>query len=84
MQITSNEVEVIRDYGRSLNDRGFIEVNLISGEIVWANEFVLNTYGFKLEQLQGMTIFSVIPEKFHDWVRDMISDQTKGKIHKLK
>jgi hypothetical protein len=83
MQITSNEIEVIRDYGRSLNDRGFIEVNLISGEIVWANEFVLNTYGFKLEQLQGMTIFSVIPEKFHDWVRDMISDQTKGKIHKL-
>jgi hypothetical protein len=60
-----------------------MEVNLVSGYFSWANEYALDKYGITLEQLQRLTIFDLVPEEFHDDVRNTVSDQVNGKYHKF-
>ena len=45
---------VMRELGQSFADRGFFEVNLASGSMEWANNFVLEKYGMTLEQIQAI------------------------------
>lgn len=80
MRSTNSDTEAMRDHGRSLNDQGFIEINFVSGDICWINEFVSKTCEF--EQLQNLTLYDVIPDRFHDSIRNAISDQVNGKFHK--
>ena len=64
----------MRDIGRSLSDKGFFEVDVVTGNVTWANEFALTKYGFTLSELATMTVFDLVPEEFHDSVRNVISD----------
>jgi len=77
------EVEAMRDQGRALESQGFLEINLVSGHVGWANDFALSKYGFTLDQIQRLTVFDLVPEEFHDGLRNTISDQTKGRYHKF-
>lgn len=80
---SGNDIQAMRDHGRDLTEQGFIEINLISGNIAWANEFALKKYGYDLKQIQKVTIFDVVPEEFQDDISSIISDQTRGKFHRF-
>lgn len=85
MPKSSNKVDTsaMRDLGRSLKDQGFFEADLVTGLISWANDFVLGKYGYSLSQLQSMTLFDLVPEEFHDELRNSVSDQTRGRLFRF-
>jgi LysM repeat protein len=74
---------VMRELGQSYSDKGFFEVNLASGAVEWANEFVLSKYGMTLEQLQAMTIYDLVPTEHHDAVTSSIADESRGRSQKF-
>lgn len=71
---SQQEINEMRDIGRSLSDKGFFEIDVVTGTVTWANEFALKKYGFSLSDITSMTVFDLIPEEFHDSVRNVISD----------
>lgn len=73
----------MRDLGRSLKDQGFFEVDLSSGHVTWANDFVLDKFGYTLHQLQSMSVFDLVPEEMHEAVRNSIADQSHGKLFRF-
>jgi hypothetical protein len=73
----------MRELGQSFSDKGFFEVNLASGSIDWANDFALEKYGMKLEQLQAMTIYDMTPSEHHDALTSSVADETKGRSQKF-
>ena len=79
----SPDENAMRDLGKSLNGQGFFELDLISGHVVWTNEFALSTTGYSAEQIRSMTVFDLVPAEFHEEVRNSISDQLAGKYHKF-
>ena len=74
---------VMRELGQSFADRGFFEVNLASGSMEWANNFVLEKYGMTLEQIQAMTLFDLVPSEHHDALTSSVADETKGRSQKF-
>ncbi len=74
---------VMREIGQSFTDKGFLEVNLTSGTIEWANEFMLEKYGMKLEQIQAMTIYDLVPSEHHEALNGSIADESKGRTQKF-
>ena len=78
-----SEVSSMRDIGRSLSDQGFLEIDLVSGHYSWSNDYILSQLGYTFDQLKSMTVFDIIPETFHESLRNVISDQTSGKFHKF-
>ncbi len=81
--ISQQEIIEMRDIGRSLSDKGFVEIDTITGNVTWANEYVLRKSGYTLFQLTTMTVFDIVPEEFHDTTRNIISDIQKGRGFKF-
>ena len=73
----------MRSLGESLTDKGFFELDLGSGRVLWLNEFVLSTVGMDLIQAQSLTIYAVVPEEFHDALSGFIADATRGRTSKF-
>lgn len=73
----------MRDLGRSLSEQGFFEVDLVSGHITWANDYALERTGYTFDQIRTFTVFDLVPEQFHESLRNTVSDQTQGKFHKF-
>ena len=73
----------MRDIGRSLSDRGYLEVDTVTGTVTWANEYLLKKHGYSLSQAQSMTLFDMVPEEFHDPVRNTLADIQAGKGFKF-
>jgi hypothetical protein len=74
---------VMRELGQSYVDKGFFEVNLGSGAIEWANDFVLSKHGMTLIQIQAMTLHDLIPSEHHDSLNNTIADESNGKSQKF-
>lgn len=72
----------MRNLGSSLADKGFFEIDLLSGSIAWMNEFSLESMGYTLEQIQSMTVFDVVPSEFQEAVTNVVSDTIAGRNHK--
>jgi len=58
-------VSRMRSHGRSLQDRAFVENDMETGDIRWANEFLLKKTGWTLADLQGLKVPDVLPERYH-------------------
>ena len=74
---------VMRELGQSFLDMGFLEMNLESGVIEWANNFVLGKHGMTMQQMQSMTLFDLVPPEYHDALNNNISDESNGKSRKF-
>lgn len=74
---------VMRELGQSYVDKGFFEVNLTSGKMEWMNEFALAKYGMKLEQIQAMTVYDLVPNEHQDALSSSIADESKGRSQKF-
>jgi uncharacterized protein YdcH (DUF465 family) len=72
----------MREVGRDFDDQGFVEINLVSGTIEWANNFLLDKLGYTLKQFTTMTLFDAVPQEYHDTLRDSIADHQKN--HSIK
>lgn len=77
------EVNEMRDIGRSMSDRGFIEVNFSTGTISWVNEHMLKKLGYTLQQITSMSVFDVVPEEHHDISRGSIYDLQKNRAYRF-
>lgn len=77
------DVSAMRDLGRSLKEQGFFEVDLETGRFLWANDFALDQYGFRLDQLQSMSLWDLVPEEFHEDIRNSVADQVHGKLFRF-
>ena len=73
----------MRDIGRSLSDKGFFEVDVVTGHVTWANEYALSKYGYSLSDITTMTVFDLVPEEFHDSVRNVIADHQSDRGFKF-
>jgi hypothetical protein len=69
----------MRELGGSIPDKGFIEYNVVTGAINWVNKFVLDKTGYTLEQIKQLGIFQIVPEQFHEKIRESISTISGGK-----
>src|SRR5580704_240606 len=82
-RITLDESKTMRELGSNLTEKGIFEINLISGEIPWVNDFVLSKYGMTLNQIQSMTLFDLIPVDHHDALNNFVDDASKGRAQKF-
>jgi len=73
----------MRELGQSYVDKGFFEVNLASGVMEWMNEFALEKYGMKLEQIQAMTVYDLVPGEHRDALASSVADESKGRSQKF-
>lgn len=55
----------LRSQGESLTSLALIEDDLITGTFRWANAFFFERTGYTPEQLENLTVFAVMPERFH-------------------
>lgn len=69
----------MRDRGRSLKDKGMVEVDLVSGSITWANDYFLEQAGMSLSDLCSMTVFDVTPHELQDRVQDIMANRRAGR-----
>lgn len=69
----------IRSAGDSLQDSALVEVDLLTGELVWANRFYLERMGLSLSQLRTMTVFDLMPAAFHEAAREALADKSSGR-----
>lgn len=77
--ISQNLIMQRREEGRSQNDTGVFEINLVEWKMVWANDYVLDRSGFTLDQIQHMTLLDLIPEVFHGAVQNaMVEADSNG------
>lgn len=63
-----------REEGRSLDDVGVFEIDLIENRVVWANDFAVDKSGYTLDQIKHMTLFDLIPAAFHGEAQTAIAD----------
>lgn len=82
-QSIDRDESAMRDLGRSLTGQGFFEIDLVTGQAIWVNEYVLATTRYTLEQIHTMTVFDLTPPEFHEDVRNSIADQLNGKYHRF-
>lgn len=69
----------MRSLGSNLTDRGFFEINMVTGQILWANDYSLTLMGYELEQIQAMAIYDIVLPEFREVLRSSMYDRTKGK-----
>jgi PAS domain S-box-containing protein len=72
----------MRNLGASLSDKGFFEIDLLSGSMTWMNPFALDSMGYSLEQVQSMTVFDIVLPEFQEAVTNVVSDTIAGRNHK--
>jgi len=82
MPVSKSDIDSMRNLGSSLSDKGFFEIDLLSGSIAWMNQFSLDSMGYALEQIQSMTVFDVVPPEFQESVTNVVSDTIAGRNHK--
>jgi hypothetical protein len=69
----------MRNLGENLTDRGFFEINMVTGQILWVNDFCLTLLGYELEQIQCMSVYDIVLPEFREILRSSMYDRTKGK-----
>jgi hypothetical protein len=69
----------MREEGRSRDDTGVFEIDLVENKIVWANDFVLERLEFTLDQIKHMTLFDIIPEAFHQTMQSTVTELSTRK-----
>lgn len=74
-------VNVMRSNGQALTEQGFIEIDLGTGSILWANDFFCKTLGYKLEQITKFLIFDLAPDSLRDPISMSVSDRMVGTRH---
>ncbi len=72
----------MRNLGSSLADKGFLELDLLSGSISWLNQFALEVLGYSIDQARSMTVFDLVPAEFQESVSNVVSDTIGGKNHR--
>jgi hypothetical protein len=73
----------MREIGRSMSGKGFLEIDLSTGYVTWVNDFMLKKHELSLDMVRSRSVFEMTPEEFHDQLRDSISDQMNGKFFKF-
>jgi HPt (histidine-containing phosphotransfer) domain-containing protein len=68
-----------REEGRSLDDIGVFEIDLIENRVVWANEFAIDKSGYTLDQVKHMTLLDLTPSPFHSEVQTAIANTADRK-----
>lgn len=78
--VNSNQThtQAARKLGESLRTQGFFEIDFIDGCITWANQFALVKMGYSIEQITTLSIFNIIPEEFHEYARNSMSNKQSG------
>jgi PAS domain S-box-containing protein len=71
-----------RKLGKDMKERGVFEVDTSSGSIEWVNEFALKIMGCTEEQLASMSVFDVSPERFHDQIREDLTEEDPEKTRR--
>lgn len=82
MPVSQSDVDSMRNLGASLADKGFFEIDLLSGSLAWMNAYSLESMGYTLDQIRSMTVFDVVPPDFQEAVTNVVSDTIAGKNHK--
>lgn len=82
MAVSQTDLDSMRNLGSSLADKGFFELDLLSGAISWLNQFTLESLGYSLEQVQSMTVFDMVPSEFQEAVSNVVSDTIAGRNHR--
>lgn len=57
-----------------------LEVDLVTGQVRWANDFFLSKTGFDLVQIERMSIFDLVPETFHKETRERLQSSRTPKF----
>jgi hypothetical protein len=60
-----------------------LEINLMTSNVSWVNDFFLEKTGYTLDQMSTMSLFDIVPENLHDRIRDNIADRIAGKRPEL-
>jgi PAS domain-containing protein len=63
----------MREEGRSQDDAGVFEIDLVENKITWANDFAVERAGYTFDQVKHMTLFDLVPEAFHGRMQDAIA-----------
>jgi len=79
IDLNPSDIEAMREAGKNLEDRGFGEVNLATGQILWKNEFSLQKMGYTLAQVQALTVYDIIPKEFHGALSSSLDDESRGR-----
>lgn len=82
MPVKQTDIDAMRNLGGSLADKGFFEVDLISGQMAWMNECALMKMGYTVDQIQNMSIFDIVPSEFQEAITNIVSDTISDKNHK--
>jgi hypothetical protein len=82
MPVNQSDIDSMRNLGSSLSDKGFFEIDLLSGSIAWMNQFSLDSMGYTLEQVQSMTVFDIVLPEFQEAVTNVVSDTIAGRNHR--
>lgn len=69
----------MREEGRTQDDSGVFEIDLVENKVTWANDYVINRSGYTLDQIKHMTLFDLIPETFHGRMQDAMEEASKRK-----
>lgn len=82
MPVSKSDVDSMRNLGGSLADKGFFELDLLSGQVSWMNGFSLESMGYTLAQAKSMTVFDMVPAEFQEAVSNVVSDTIAGRNHR--
>lgn len=66
------------------NSNDIIIVSTLEGVIIDINERVLTTYDLKYEDILGKTTFEMIPEKYHEKIKERIAAIGKGELESIE
>lgn len=76
-------IQAARYFGSSITDAGLFEINLENGRIEWANQFVVETMGYSLSEIQTKSIYDFVPDDLVSWFRNELESQKNGKHFKF-
>jgi len=79
LSIPISLVDKMRELGESVPDKGFIEYNVVTGAINWTNQFILEKTGYSLEEIKRFTIFDIVPDQFHEKIKNSLSTISGGR-----
>lgn len=81
--ISQQHINEMRDLGRATKEKGFFEIDMVSAQVTWVNEYVCFRWNQSLEDIQRTTLFEFIPNEFHEQLRSTMSEQVAGKYFKF-
>ncbi len=69
----SNEVE-----------QGVFQIDFIDGQFKWANKYALDKLGYDIEQLKLMSVFTIVPQIYHESIKDSLANRSDNFSYKNK